>query len=145
MGLPLVSEFLVVLYIISRRTSSKGDWRKAPIYATSYGDASSDEETALVSEQAARVLQSHFDCEGDDTRPIGGIPIETRSRRQCSVETVSVSSESCTISNGASSCRRLAIGKGVFGEETPVEDLLFDIEADFSREKEIYPGVQRHG
>ena len=77
MGLPLVSEFLVVLKIMFRRVSSKGDWRKAPIYAMSDGDASSDRENVSTSKQAARVLQSHFDREGDDTRPTDRIPMET--------------------------------------------------------------------
>ena len=66
MGLPFVYEFLVVLQIMSRRASSRGDQGKAPIQATSYGDASSNEQTVSAGEQVARVLQNHFDCNGDD-------------------------------------------------------------------------------
>ena len=36
------------------------------MYATSHGDDSSDVETASAGEQAAQVLQIHFDYEGDD-------------------------------------------------------------------------------
>ena len=43
----------------------------------SHGDDSSDDETISAGEQVARVLQSHFDCEGDDPRLVGGIPIKT--------------------------------------------------------------------
>ena len=50
-GLPLVSEFLVVLWIISRKASSRGDRGKAPIYATTHRDDSSDDETVSTSEQ----------------------------------------------------------------------------------------------
>ena len=41
------------------------------------GDASSDRENVSTSKQAARVLQGHFDREGDDTRPTDRIPMET--------------------------------------------------------------------
>ena len=40
------------------------------------------------------MLQSHFDCVGDDLRSTGGIPMKTRSRRRRSVEMASASSES---------------------------------------------------
>ena len=43
----------------------------------SHADASSDDKTTLAGEQEARVLQSHFDCRGDDTRLTGEIPMET--------------------------------------------------------------------
>ena len=46
----------------------------------------------------------------------------------------SVSSESHTISNGASSWRKPATGKGAFGRVTRAEDLLIDTEADFFRD-----------
>ena len=62
---------------MSWKASSKGDQGKAPVYAMSHGDDSSDDETISVGEQVARVLQSHFDCEGDDPRLVGGIPIKT--------------------------------------------------------------------
>jgi len=52
MGLPLVFEFLVVLWIISRKASSRGDRGKTPIYTTTHRDDSSDDETASASEQA---------------------------------------------------------------------------------------------
>ena len=58
---------------------------------------------------------------------------------------ISVSSKSRTISSGASSWRRPARRRGAFRGETPAEDLLSNIEADFSGEEEIYPGAQRHG
>ena len=53
MGLLLVFEFLAVLYIMSRRVSSKGDQGKAPVYATSHGDDSFDDETTSTGEQVA--------------------------------------------------------------------------------------------
>ena len=81
-------------------------------------DDSSDDETASTNEQAAQVLQSHFDCGGDDLRPAGGIPMETRSRRRRSIEMANISSESCTICSGASSQHRLAIGRRAFGGAT---------------------------
>ena len=37
---------------MSRRASSRGDRGKAPMYATSQGGDSSDDETTLVGEQA---------------------------------------------------------------------------------------------
>ena len=46
-----MSEFLVVLWIISRKASSRGDRGKAPIYATTHRDDSSDDETVSTSEQ----------------------------------------------------------------------------------------------
>ena len=76
-GLPPMSEFLVVLQTMPQWACFRGDWGKAPIYATSHGDFSSDDETISTGEQAAQVLQSHFDHEGDNIRPIGGIPMET--------------------------------------------------------------------
>ena len=97
---------------MSQRASSRGDREKAPIYATSHGGDVSNDETASAGKHAARVLQSHFDCEGDDPRPISGIPIETRSKRWHSVEMANVSSESHIVSNGASSWCRLARGRG---------------------------------
>ena len=97
---------------MSWRAGSRGDSGKAPIYATSHGDDSSDDETNSASKQAAWVLQSHFNYRGDDPKPIGSIPIETRSRWRYSIETVSVSSESHTISSGAFSQCRLAAGRG---------------------------------
>ena len=66
MGLPLMYEFLVVLWIMSWRASFKGDRGKAPTYATSCRDDSFDEEIASTGEQAAQVLHSHFDCGDDD-------------------------------------------------------------------------------
>ena len=75
-------EFLIVLYIMSRRASSGGDRGKAPMYVTSPRGDSSNDQTALVGKQVARVLQSHFDREGDDIGPVSGISIETRSRRR---------------------------------------------------------------
>lgn len=67
--------------------------------------------------------------------------METRSRKRHSVEIVSVSSKSRIISSGASSRRRLDIGRGTFGGKTPAEDLVFDVKVDFSKEEEIYPGA----
>ena len=49
---------------MSRRAGVKGNWGKAPMYATSHKDDSSDDKTALTGEQVARVLQSYFDCGG---------------------------------------------------------------------------------
>ena len=125
---------------MSWRTSSRGDWGKAPAYTTSHEDASSDDETTSTGEQVARVLQSHFDCGGDDPRPTGGIPMETRSRRRCSIETASVSFESRTISNRASSRCRSTTGRWASGGEMRAKDLLIDIEADFFWEK-VYPDL----
>ena len=71
------------------------------MYATSYGDDSSDDETTSASKRVARVLQSHFDCEDVDTRPIGSISMVTSSRRRHLVEMASVSSKSHTISSVA--------------------------------------------
>ena len=55
--------------------------------------------------------------------------------RQRSVKTANVSFESYTISSGASSWRRLARGRGASGGEMRAEDLLIDIDADFSRDE----------
>ena len=82
------------------------------MYATSYEDDSSDEENASAGVQAAWVLQ-------------------TRSRRQHSVETARVSFESCIVSSGASSRCRLTKGRGAFRGEMRVEDILIDIDDDF--------------
>ena len=51
-----------------------------------------------------------FDSWANDHRPIGDIPMETRSRRQCSVEIASVSSKSCIIysSQVAQALRKLS-------------------------------------
>ena len=49
------------------------------MYATSLGDGSSDNKTTSVSELAARVLQSHFDCGGDNPwRPGPGDDVSLR-------------------------------------------------------------------
>ena len=112
MGLPIIFGFLTVLQIMSWRTSSRGDRGKAPMYATSHRDVSFYEETASASDQAARVLQSHFDCKGGNPRPTGSIPMETWSRRQRLVETASVLFESRTVSNGAFSRCRPTRGRG---------------------------------
>ena len=86
-------------------------------------------------------MQSHFYCGGDDIRPTDGILIETQFRKWCLAKMVSASSESHTISSEASLQHRPAIGRGAFGGETPIEDLLSDIEVDLSWEEEIYPGT----
>jgi len=39
----------------------------------------------------------------------------------------------------------LTTGRGTSREETPAEDLLFNIEADFSGEEEIYSVARRRG
>ena len=117
---------------MSRKASSRGDQGKAPMYATSQGDDSSDDETTSASEQAARVLQSHFDCGGGNPRSISGIPIETKSRRRRSVEMASASSKSCTISSGTTSQRRPVKGKGAFGGEVRDDDILIDIDEVFT-------------
>lgn len=69
----------------------------------SSGDNSSDDKTASAGEQTARVLQSHFNCRGDDTELVNGISMETHSRRWRSIEMASVSFESHTVSSRASS------------------------------------------
>ena len=86
------------------------------IYAKSHGDASFNEETVSAGEQAARVLHSHFDYRGDDIRPTGGIPMKTKFRKRRSVETVSVSSKSRTISSRASSRCKPATRRGILEE-----------------------------
>lgn len=91
----------------------------------------------MAGEQAAQVLQSHFDRKGDDTRLTGGITMETQSKRWHSVKTVNVSFESHPISSGAS-LRRPATGREASKGKTPAEDFLFDIKADLSGEEEIY-------
>ena len=50
MGLPIMFGFLVVLKIMSWRTSSKGDRGKVPFYLMSHGDSSSNDETVSVGE-----------------------------------------------------------------------------------------------
>ena len=116
---------------MSRRASSRGDKRKALVCTTYHGDNSSDDEITLTCEQAAWVLQSHFDCGGDDLRPTSGIPMETLSKRRRLVEMASVSSKSHTVSSRASSWRRSATGRRASGGVMRAEDLLIDIEADF--------------
>ena len=86
------------------------------MYAMSHGDNSSDDETTLVGEQVARVLQSRFDRGEEDTRPASGISIESQSRKQCSIKMASVSSKSHTVSSRAFSWRRLIRRKGPLEE-----------------------------
>ena len=100
MGIPLMSEFLAILYNMSRRFSSGGDRGKAPMYATSHGDNSSDDETASAIKQVAQILQSRFDHREEDIGPTSGISIETWSRRRRSVEIASALTKSHTISGG---------------------------------------------
>ena len=69
----------------------------------SHGDDSSDDETISAGEQAARVLQSHFDCGENDLRLVGGIPTKTQFRRWRSIEMASISTKSHTVSSEASS------------------------------------------
>ena len=57
------------------------------------------------------------------------------SMRRHLVETASVSSESRIVSSEASSRRRPARGKRASGGEMQAEDLIIDIDADFSREE----------
>ena len=61
--------------------------------------------------------------------------MEILSKRRRLVEMASISSKSHTVSSRASSWRRSAIGRWAFGGVTRAEDLLIDIEADFSRDK----------
>ena len=100
---------------MSRRASSRGEQGKAPMYATSQGDGSFDVEIASAGEQAARVLQSHFDYGGDNLMSTGGIPMETRSRRRQSVETASALSESHIVSSGTTSQRKPVRRRRAFG------------------------------
>ena len=93
------------------------------MYATSHGDNSSDDKTTSASKQVARVLQSCFNRVEKYIRPAYGISIETRSRRQRSVETASVSSKFCTVSSRASSRRRPTRGSGA---EMQAEDVLME-------------------
>ena len=82
------------------------------MYATSLGNSSFDDKTASVGEHVARVSQSHFGCGGNDPRPTGGISMETRSKRRCSIEIASASSKSYTVSSGATSQCRPVRGRG---------------------------------
>lgn len=66
---------------MSWRAGFRGDQGKALMYATSHENDSSNDEIASAGEQVAWVLQSHFNYGGDDLRPTGGIPMETRSKR----------------------------------------------------------------
>ena len=95
------------------------------------GGDSFDGETTSACEQEAWVLQSHFDCVGDDIGPAGGISMETRSSRRRFIETTSVSSKSHTISSVATSWRRPVRGKGASGGEVQAEDILIDVDDDF--------------
>lgn len=76
-------------------------------------------------------MQWCFDRRGNDTGPAGGISIEICFRRSLSVETISVSFESYTVSSRASSWHRSAKGRRASRGETRVEDLLIDIDVDF--------------
>ena len=125
---------------MSRRASSRGDRGKAPVYATSHGKDSSNNETIFVGEQAARVPRSHFDCEGNDFGPTGNIPIETQSRRRHSFETASISSKSRTISSGASSWCKSAAKRWASRGVMRAEDLHINIEVNFS-EDEVHPDL----
>ena len=115
------------------------------MYATSQGDSSSNDETTLTSEQAARILQSHFDCGGGDPRSTNGIPMETRSRRRCSVEIAGALSKSRTVSSRTTSQCRLVRGKGAFRGEVRDDDILIDIDEVFARPKVLSKfGAWRH-
>ena len=111
---------------------SKGDRGKAPVYATSHGDDSSNDETASASKQVARFLQSRFNRREEDIGLTSSISIETHSRRRGSIEMANVSFESHIVSSKASSRCRPARGRGASGGEMRAEDLVIDIKADFS-------------
>lgn len=64
---------------MSQRMRSGGDQGKAPIFVASHGDSSSNDETTTTGEWDT--LQSHFECEGDNTKPTSSIPMETDSKR----------------------------------------------------------------
>ena len=130
---------------MSRRAISRGDMGKTPIYAMSYGDDSSDDETTSADNWATRVLQSHFNSEAADSRPAGSFPMETRSRGRRLVKMASVSSESRTISSEASSRHGPATGKRASRGVMRAKDLLIDIKADFFGD-EVLPnlGTRRH-
>ena len=114
------------------------------MYATSQRDGSSDDKIASVGKQAAQVLQSHFDCGGDDPRPTGGIPMETRSRRRCFVEKASASSESRIVSSGTTSQHWPVKGKAASGGEVRDDDILTDIDEVFTGPKVLLEfGAQR--
>lgn len=71
-GILMRSEFIVVLQIMSWQPRFSRDQGKAPAYDSSQGDlSSSDDDTISTGEQAIRILQSHFDCGGDDIAPTG--------------------------------------------------------------------------
>ena len=91
------------------------------------------------------MLQSHFNSEGDDSRPASGIPMETRSRGRRLVKMASVSSESRTISSEASSRHGPATRKMASRGVMRAKDLLIDIKADFFGD-EVLPnlGTRRH-
>lgn len=102
---------------MTRRTTFRGDQGKAPAYVASQRDISFDDKTALVGELAARVLQSHFDNEGDDIRSTNDISMETHSRRRGFDGTNSASSESHIISSQASLQHMPPKGRGTIGGE----------------------------
>ena len=91
--------YLAILQIMSQRTGFNGDRGKPPFTLHPMGTILLMMITS-AGEQAAWVLQSHFNYKGDEPRPTSSIPMETRSRRPCLVKTTSVSSKSHTISSG---------------------------------------------
>ena len=97
--------------------------------------------TLLLMMRLFLLVSKRLEFWGDDIGPTNKIPMETCSRRWHSIETISASSKSRTISSGASSRRMLAIGKRTSRGETPAEELLFDIEVDFSGDDMVKPNL----
>jgi len=81
------------------RAPRSGRDPKTPAYVPSKGDSSSsDEDMISVRGRVAQALQSHFDRDGDDITPKGGIDIGAHTRSRGLVETANVSMQSYTAS-----------------------------------------------
>ena len=80
-------------------------------------------------------IKCHFDCKGGDPKSTSGIPMETRSRRRCSVEMVSALSKSHTVSSWTTSRHRPIRGRGASGGEVRDDDIVIDIDEVFAGPK----------
>ena len=122
---------------MSRRVGSRGDRGKAHVYATSHGNNFFDDETASLVSRWLKFYKVTLTIGVMTLDPQAVYPWRLVLR---GVETTSISSESCTISNGAFPRCRPDTRRGASRGVTRAKDLFIDIEADFFRDK-VHPNL----